>query len=84
MARGKNGSASSSPVLPKAADDAERSISLDVGTLVTANRRGLLAWPNANAAAFRLFELLQMMPRLMVETARQQLARRAFQRQMPL
>lgn len=57
----------------EAAAEAERSV-VDVATLVTADRRRLLESPKANAAAFRLFELLPMMPRFTVEKARQQLA----------
>jgi len=57
----------------EAAAEAERSV-VDVATLVTNDRRRLLDSPNANAAAFRLFELLPMMPRFTVEKARQQLS----------
>jgi Fic family protein len=57
----------------EAAAEAERSV-VDVATLVTTDRRRLLESPKASAAAFRLFELLPMMPRFTVETARQQLS----------
>lgn len=57
----------------EAAAEAERSV-VDVATLVTADRRRLLESPKASSAAFRLFELLPMMPRFSVEKARQQLA----------
>lgn len=57
----------------EAAAEAERNV-VDVATLVTQDRRRLLDSPNANAAAFRLFELLPMMPRFTVEKARQQLS----------
>lgn len=56
----------------EAATEAERSI-VDVATLVTADRRRLLASSKASSAAFRLFELLPMMPRFTVERVRQQL-----------
>jgi Fic family protein len=57
----------------EAAAEAERSV-VDVATLVAADRRRLLDSPKAGSAAFRLFELLPMMPRFTVEKARQQLA----------
>lgn len=57
----------------EAAAEAERSV-VDVATLVAADRRRLLESPKAGSAAFRLFELLPMMPRFTVEKARQQLA----------
>lgn len=57
----------------EAAAEAERNI-VDVATLVTGDRRRLLASPTANTAAFRLFELLPLMPRFTVEKARQQLS----------
>jgi Fic family protein len=57
----------------EAAAEAERNV-VDVATLVTADRRRLLESPSAGSAAFRLFELLPMMPRFTVEKARQQLA----------
>lgn len=57
----------------EAAAEAERN-AVDVATLVTRDRRCLLDSPNANAAAFRLFERLPMMPRFTVEKARQQLS----------
>ena len=59
--------------MTEAAAEAERS-AVDVATLVTADRRRLLASPTASAAAFRLFDLLPMMPRFTVETARQRLS----------
>lgn len=57
----------------EAAAEAERSV-VDVATLVTADRRRLLESPKASAAAFRLFELLPMMPRFTVEKVRRELA----------
>ncbi|HZV67382.1 MAG TPA: Fic family protein, partial [Telluria sp.] len=56
-----------------AAAEAERNI-VDVATLVTADRRRLLEAPKAGSAAYRLFDMLPMMPRFTVERARQQLA----------
>ena len=56
----------------EAATEAERSV-VDVATMVTADRRRLLASPKTSSAAFRLFELLPIMPRFTVEKARQQL-----------
>lgn len=56
----------------EAATEAERNV-VDVATLVTADRRRLLESPKASSAAFRLFELLPMMPRFTVEKVRQQL-----------
>ncbi len=56
----------------EAATEAERGV-VDVATLVAADRRRLLGEPKASSAAFRLFELLPMMPRFTVEKARQQL-----------
>lgn len=56
----------------EAATEAERSI-VDIATLVAADRRRLLASSKASSAAFRLFELLPMMPRFTVEKVRQQL-----------
>lgn len=55
-----------------AAAQAERSI-VDIASLVTADRRRLLATPKANPASYRLFELLPMMPRFTIERVRQQL-----------
>ncbi len=57
----------------EAATEAERDI-VAVATLVTADRRRLLDAPKATSAAYRLFEMLPMMPRFTVERARQQLA----------
>ena len=57
-----------------AAAEAERNI-IEVATLVAADRRRLLESPKAgSAAAFRLFELLPMMPRFTVEKVRQELS----------
>lgn len=56
----------------QAAAEAERNI-VEVATLVTTDRRRLLAAPKAGSAAYRLFEMLPMMPRFTVERARQQL-----------
>lgn len=55
-----------------AATEAEHSI-VTVATLVTQDRRRLLASPKASAAAFRLFDMLPMMPRFTVEKARERL-----------
>lgn len=55
-----------------AAAEAERSI-IDVASLVTADRRRLLASSRASAASYRLFEMLPLMPRFTVEQARQKL-----------
>ena len=52
-----------------AATDAEKSI-VQIATLVAADRRKLLESPKVNAAAYRLFELLPMMPRFTVERVR--------------
>ena len=41
--------------------------------MMAADRRKLLASPNAGSAAFRLFEMLPMMPRFTVERARRRL-----------
>lgn len=57
----------------ESAAEAERSV-VDVATMVTADRRRLLASPKTSSAAFRLLEMLPMMPRFTVEKARQQLA----------
>jgi Fic family protein len=56
-----------------AAADAERSI-IDVASLITADRRRLLASARAGSTSYRLFELLPTMPRFTVEHARQRLA----------
>lgn len=55
-----------------AAQAAERAI-VALASLITADRRRLLDAPKANAASFRLFELLPTMPRLTIERARQAL-----------
>lgn len=44
-----------------------------VASLIAADRRKLLQSPKASPAAYRLFELLPMMPRFTVERVRQQL-----------
>lgn len=56
-----------------ASADAERSI-VDVASLITADRKRLLASPKAGPISYRLFELLPMMPRFSVEHVRQRLA----------
>jgi Fic family protein len=56
-----------------AATEAERAI-VDIATLVTADRRRLLAAPRVGAVALRLFELLPVMPRFTIEHVRQKLA----------
>ena len=56
-----------------AAVQAERSI-VGIATLVANDRRRLLASPTAGPAAYRLFELLPMMPRFTVERVRKALA----------
>jgi len=55
-----------------AAEEAERSI-VAVASLVAADRRRLLDSPVAGPAAYRLFEMLPLMPRFTVEQARQRL-----------
>ena len=55
-----------------ASAEAERSI-IDVASLITANRKRLLASPKAGPISYRLFELLPMMPRFSVEHFRQRL-----------
>jgi Fic family protein len=55
-----------------AAMEAERSI-VEIATLVAADRRRLLDSPKSGSAAYRLFEMLPMMPRFTVERARQKL-----------
>ena len=59
--------------MTEAAAEAERNV-VDVATLVTADRRRLLESPKANATAFRLFEMLPMMPRFTVEKVKQELS----------
>lgn len=55
-----------------AATQAERGI-VAIASLVAADRRRLLASPKAGPASYRLFEMLPMMPRFMVERVRQSL-----------
>jgi Fic family protein len=55
-----------------AADEAERSI-VEIASLVASHRRLLLESPKAGSAAYRLLELLPMMPRFTVERVRQKL-----------
>ena len=55
-----------------AAAEAERGI-VAIASLVTADRRRLLAAPKAGAISLRLFELLPMMPRFTIEQVRQKL-----------
>lgn len=55
-----------------ASAEAERSI-IEVASLIAADRRRLLASPKAGPIAYRLFELLPMMPRFSVEHVRQRL-----------
>lgn len=55
-----------------AALEAERSI-VSIATLLTADRRKLLASPKAGPASYRLFEMLPMMPRFNIEQVRQKL-----------
>jgi Fic family protein len=55
-----------------AAAQAERSI-IEIATLVAADRRRLLDSPISGPAAYRLFELLPMMPRFTIERVRQKL-----------
>lgn len=55
-----------------AAAEAERSI-VEIASLVAGHRRRLLESPKAGPAAYRLFEMLPMMPRFTVERARQKL-----------
>jgi Fic family protein len=55
-----------------AAQDAERNV-IAVATLVTADRRRLLASPRAAPASYRLFELLPLMPRFTVAQAQEKL-----------
>ena len=56
-----------------AATEAERSI-IAIARLIAAARRKLLLSPKATPPAYRLFELLPMMPRFTVDRVRQQLA----------
>jgi Fic family protein len=55
-----------------AASEAERGI-LDIASLVASDRRRLLELPKSGPAAYRLFEMLPMMPRFTIERARQML-----------
>lgn len=55
-----------------AASEAERGI-VATASLVSADRRRLLAEPKAGPASYRLFEMLPMMPRFTIERARQAL-----------
>jgi Fic family protein len=55
-----------------AASEAERSI-VEIAALVAGHRRLLLESSKAGTAAYRLFELLPMMPRFTVERVRQKL-----------
>lgn len=55
-----------------ASAEAERSI-IDVASLITADRKRLLASAKAGPISYRLFELLAMMPRFSVEHVRRRL-----------
>ncbi|MEY4564867.1 MAG: hypothetical protein RLZZ618_4144 [Pseudomonadota bacterium] len=55
-----------------AATEAERGI-VAIASLVSSDRRRLLASPKAGPASYRLFEMLPVMPRFTVERARQAL-----------
>lgn len=55
-----------------AATEAERAI-VAIASLVTTDRRRLLAVPRVGAVAIRLFELLPVMPRFTIEQVRQRL-----------
>jgi len=55
-----------------AAQNAERSI-VAVASLLTADRRKLLASPKGGPASYRLFEMLPMMPRFNIDQVRQKL-----------
>ncbi len=55
-----------------AAADAERNI-IAIASLISADRRRLLAAPKSGPATYRLFEMLPMMPRFTVEGARRKL-----------
>jgi Fic family protein len=57
----------------QAALEAERSI-VAIASLLTTDRRRLVAAPKATPASYRLFELLPMMPRFTIEQVRQKLA----------
>ena len=59
-------------VVTSAATEAERGI-VAIASLVTADRRRLLAAPRVGAVALRLFELLPVMPRFTIEQVRQKL-----------
>ena len=59
-------------VVGVAAAEAERSI-VEIASLVTADRRRLLAAPRVGAVGLRLFELLPVMPRFTIEQVRQKL-----------
>ena len=55
-----------------AAREAERGI-VAIASLVSADRRRLLASPKAGPASYRLFEMLPMMPRFTIEQVRKKL-----------
>jgi Fic family protein len=55
-----------------AATEAERAI-VAIASLVSADRRRLLAAPRTGAVVLRLFELLPVMPRFTIEQVRQKL-----------
>lgn len=55
-----------------AAGEAERGI-VAIASLVAADRRRLLAAPKSGSTAYRLFEMLPMMPRFNIERARKML-----------
>ena len=57
----------------QAALEAERNI-VAIASLLTADRRRLVAAPKATPASYRLLELLPMMPRFTIEQVRQKLA----------
>jgi Fic family protein len=57
----------------QAALEAERNI-VAIASLLTTDRRRLVAAPKATPASYRLFELLPMMPRFTIEQVRQKLA----------
>jgi Fic family protein len=56
----------------EAAAEAERGI-VALASLVTTDRRRLLAAPKASTASYRLFEMLPMMPRFTIEQVRRKL-----------
>jgi Fic family protein len=56
----------------EAAGEAERGI-VALASLVTTDRRRLLAAPKASTASYRLFEMLPMMPRFTIEQVRRKL-----------